>query len=56
MSKALQRYSAQRWAHLLMDAQRIDAQIKGQAAGSTWSSLSRLTLLMCGQRLNLPAE
>ena len=56
MSKALQRYSAQRWAQLLMDAQRIDAQIKGQAAGSAWSSLSRLALLMCGQRLNLPAE
>ena len=40
----------------MLDAQRIDAQIKGQAAGSAWSSLSRLALLMCGQRLNLPAE
>ncbi len=56
MSKALQRHSAQRWSHLLMDAQRIDAQIKGQASGSPWSSLSRLCLLMCGQRLALPAE
>ena len=56
MSKALQRYSAQRWAQLLLEAQRIDAQIKGQAAGSPWMSLSRLTLLMAGQRLSLPAE
>ncbi len=30
MSKALQRHSAKRWSQLLMDAQRIDAQIKGQ--------------------------
>ncbi|AHG42850.1 DNA polymerase III subunit delta [Pseudomonas syringae CC1557] len=56
MSKALQRHSAKRWSQLLMDAQRIDAQIKGQAAGSPWSSLSRLALLMTGQRLALPAE
>jgi DNA polymerase-3 subunit delta len=56
MSKALQRYSAQRWAQLLLEAQRIDAQIKGQAAGSPWMSLSRLSLLMAGQRLTLPAE
>ena len=56
MSKALQRYSAQRWGQLLLDAQRIDAQIKGQASGSPWSSLSRLSLLMAGQRLALAAE
>ncbi|AJO80842.1 DNA polymerase III subunit delta [Pseudomonas sp. MRSN 12121] len=56
MSKALQRYSAPRWAQLLLDAQRIDVQIKGQATGSPWSSLSRLSLLMAGQRLPLPAE
>lgn len=56
MSKALQRYSAQRWAQLLSDAQRIDAQIKGQAQGSPWTSLTRLSLLMAGQRISLPAE
>ena len=56
VSKALQRHSAQRWAQLLLEAQRIDAQIKGQAAGSPWMSLSRLSLLMAGQRLALPAE
>nr|WP_314494315.1 DNA polymerase III subunit delta [uncultured Pseudomonas sp.] len=56
VSKALQRLSAQRWAQLLQDAQRIDAQIKGQAEGCPWVSLSRLTLLMAGQRLALPAQ
>ncbi|MFV3403003.1 MULTISPECIES: DNA polymerase III subunit delta [Pseudomonas] len=56
VSKALQRLSAQRWAALLQDAQRIDAQIKGQAEGSPWTSLARLSLLMAGQRLSLPAE
>ena len=56
VSKALQRLSAQRWAMLLQDAQHIDAQIKGQAVGSPWTSLSRLSLLMAGQRLNLPAQ
>ncbi|MDU9403655.1 DNA polymerase III subunit delta [Pseudomonas sp. zfem004] len=56
VSKALQRLSAQRWAMLLQDAQRIDAQIKGQAQGSPWTSLARLSLLMAGQRLTLPAE
>ena len=56
MSKALQRHSALRWAQLLQDAQRVDAQIKGQAPGSVWVGLSRLSLLMAGQRLALPAE
>jgi DNA polymerase-3 subunit delta len=56
MSKALQRHSAKRWGLLLMDAQHIDAQIKGQAAGSAWGSLTRLSLLMAGQRLALPSE
>lgn len=56
MTKALQRHTAQRWGQLLQDAQRIDAQIKGQAQGSAWTSLTRLSLLMAGQRLTLPAE
>jgi len=54
MSKALQRHTALRWSQLLQDAQQIDAQIKGQAAGSPWVSLTRLTLLMAGMRLALP--
>lgn len=53
VSKALQRHSATRWNQLLIDAQRIDAQVKGQAPGDAWSSLGRLVLLMAGQRLPL---
>ncbi|QAX81688.1 DNA polymerase III subunit delta [Candidatus Pseudomonas adelgestsugas] len=56
ISKALQRYPAQSWMRLLLDAQRIDAQIKGLALGSPWISLSRLSLLMSGQNLILPPE
>ncbi|SDK31664.1 DNA polymerase III subunit delta [Pseudomonas indica] len=56
LSKALQRHSSARWNQLLMDAQRIDAQIKGQAAGDPWNALGRLALLVAGQRLPLPSE
>jgi DNA polymerase-3 subunit delta len=56
VSKALQRHSAARWSKMLQDAQRIDAQIKGQAAGDPWLDISRLTLLLAGQRLSLPQE
>ncbi len=52
-SRAVQRLPAARWQQLLIDAQRIDAQVKGQAAGDPWSSLARLALLMAGQRLTL---
>lgn len=52
-SRAVQRLPAARWQQLLIDAQRIDAQVKGQAAGDPWSSLTRLALLMAGQRLTL---
>ena len=56
LSKALQRHPHARWQQMLGDAQRIDAQIKGQAEGSPWNGLSRLCLLLAGQRLHLPAE
>ncbi|MFR0675645.1 DNA polymerase III subunit delta [Enterobacterales bacterium AW_CKDN230030176-1A_HGKHYDSX7] len=56
VGKALQRLSAQRWNQLLVDAQRIDAQIKGQSEGSPWVGLARLVLLMAGQRVSLPAQ
>ena len=56
VSKALPRLPAPRWPQLLQDAQRIDAQIKGQAQGSPWTGLARLALLMAGQRLALPAQ
>ncbi len=51
VTKALQRHSAARWGRLLIDAQRIDAQIKGQAEGDPWIGLSSLCLQLCGQRL-----
>ncbi|WP_068830385.1 DNA polymerase III subunit delta [Pseudomonas sp. BMS12] len=53
IAKAVQRHTAARWHQLLIDAQRIDAQVKGQAAGDPWRSLSRLAMLMAGQRLSL---
>jgi DNA polymerase-3 subunit delta len=56
LGKALQRHSAARWNHLLEDAQRIDAQIKGQAPGSAWNGLASLCLALAGQRLPLPTE
>jgi len=37
----------------LQQAQLIDAQIKGQAAGDPWSELAMLTLQLSGQRLRL---
>ncbi|WP_313280123.1 DNA polymerase III subunit delta [Stutzerimonas balearica] len=49
--KALQRHSAQRWNQLLMDAQRIDAQIKGQAEGNPWTGLADLCLQLAGTRI-----
>ncbi len=55
VSKALQRHTAARWNALLMDAQQIDAQVKGQAPGDPWASLSRLVLMMAGQHLKLGA-
>lgn len=56
VGKAMQRYTPLRWHQLLQDAQTLDAQIKGQAPGSAWIGLSRLSLLMCGQRFPLPAQ
>ncbi|MBD1553477.1 DNA polymerase III subunit delta [Pseudomonas typographi] len=56
VSKALQRLSSGRWNQLLQDAQHLDAQIKGQAQGSVWVGLSRLALLMAGQRWPLPTQ
>ncbi|MNO79648.1 DNA polymerase III subunit delta [compost metagenome] len=55
LGKALQRHTAARWSQFLLDAQLIDAQIKGQAPGDPWNGLARLTLLVAGQRISLPA-
>ncbi|MCY1285026.1 DNA polymerase III subunit delta [compost metagenome] len=53
LGKALQRHPAARWGQLLRDAQQIDAQIKGQAAGDPWTGLARLALQLAGKRLAL---
>ncbi|MBF7730914.1 DNA polymerase III subunit delta [Pseudomonas sp. N040] len=55
LGKALQRHTARQLNHLLLDAQQIDAQIKGQAPGDPWNSLARLCLKLAGQRLPLEA-
>ena len=51
VSNALQRHTTTRWAQMLGDAQLIDAQIKGQAQGSVWEGLARLSLAMAGVQL-----
>ena len=53
VSKALQRHDVSGWQRLLISAQLIDEQIKGQAAGDPWASLANLCLQMSGRRLGL---
>ncbi len=53
LNKALQRHTARQFNQLLLDAQTVDAQIKGQAAGDPWISLANLCLQLSGQRLSL---
>lgn len=55
LGKALQRLAYKNFSSMLRDAQQIDAQIKGQAAGDPWNSLARLCLQLAGQRLLLEA-
>ncbi|WP_434456938.1 DNA polymerase III subunit delta [Stutzerimonas urumqiensis] len=53
IGKALQRQDSSRWRQMLTDAQVIDAQIKGQAAGDPWAGLASLSLQLAGKRLKL---
>jgi DNA polymerase-3 subunit delta len=39
------------WSRLLMDAQRIDEQIKGQAPGDPWIGLADICLQLSGRRI-----
>lgn len=55
LGKALQRHTGKRFNQMLLQAQQIDAQIKGQARGDPWNSLARLCLQLAGQRLPLEA-
>jgi len=56
VGRAVQRHPASRWNQLLIVAQRIDEQIKGQASGDPWNGLAQLTLQIAGVRLSLPDE
>lgn len=53
VSKALQRHDASGWQRLLLSAQLIDEQIKGQAEGDPWVGLSDLCLQLSGRRTGL---
>ena len=53
VSKALQRHSSKTFNQLLMQAQQIDAQVKGQAAGDPWVALANLCLQLAGKPLPL---
>jgi len=53
VSKALQRHDVAGWQRLLMAAQLIDKQIKGQAEGDPWIGLSNICLQLSGRRIGL---
>ena len=53
LSKALQRHGASAWNQMLVEAQQIDAQVKGQAEGDPWIGLSQLCLRLAGKRFGL---
>jgi DNA polymerase-3 subunit delta len=55
LSRALQRHTGKRFNHLLLELQQVDAQVKGQASGDPWNSLTNLCLQLAGQRLQLEA-
>lgn len=55
LAKALQRHTGKAFNRMLVSAQQIDAQIKGQAAGDPWNSLASLCLQLAGQHLLLEA-
>ncbi len=52
LTRALQRHTAARWGQMLCQAQRIDAQIKGQAEGDPWIGLASLCLQLAGKRID----
>src|SRR5690606_5391605 len=53
VSKTLQRHDVAGWQRLLMAAQLIDEQIKGQAEGDPWIGLSNICLQLSGRRIGL---
>lgn len=51
--QAIGRYTANQWGELLIKAQQVDAQIKGQAAGDCWQGLTDILLAMAGKPLSI---
>lgn len=51
--QAVGRYTAKQWGQLLIKAQQVDAQIKGQAAGDCWDGLTDILLSIAGHPLPL---
>ncbi|AWM79464.1 DNA polymerase III subunit delta [Gammaproteobacteria bacterium ESL0073] len=46
--QAVSRYTANQWGKLLIKAQQVDAQIKGQASGDCWEGLADMLLNIAG--------
>jgi DNA polymerase-3 subunit delta len=53
LQKALQRHRPGGLSSMLLQAQQIDAQVKGQAPGNPWNSLTQLLLQLAGKPLKL---
>ena len=53
LQRAMGRYSVSQWGDLLIKAQQIDAQIKGQATGDYWQGLADLILAIAGHSLSI---
>lgn len=51
--RAVGRYTAKQWGQLLIKAQQVDAQIKGQAVGDCWQGLADILLSIAGRPLPL---
>ena len=49
LNRALQRQRPEHWQRLLLQAQAIDEQIKGQLPGSVWPGLNHLVLGLAGK-------
>lgn len=53
LQNAVGRYSSSQWGKLLIKAQQVDAQIKGQAAGDCWEGISDIILAIAGHPLKV---
>lgn len=51
--RAIGRYTSSQWGELLIKAQWVDAQIKGQATGDCWQGLADILLAIAGCPLTI---